>query len=92
MARALPVRLARADARFLLPRPVTSAVVIDGLPGWREALAAAGVEVGPRPDPVLAVAPARRAADAVAAGAPMVLLEGYHPRAARRSVRAAPGW
>jgi hypothetical protein len=62
--------------------------VIGGLPGWAEALAAAGVEVGPQAGPDLAVAPAPRAADAVAAGAPMVLLEGYHPRAARTLRRA----
>jgi hypothetical protein len=62
--------------------------VFDGVAGWREALAAAGVEVGPAPALDLAVAPASRATGAVAAGAPMVVLEGYHPSAARTLRRA----
>jgi hypothetical protein len=83
------VTLARADARFLLPRPVAHAVVIGRpLSGWPEALAAAGVETAPAPRPDLAVAPASRAAEAAAADASMVVLEGYDPRAARTLRRA----
>jgi hypothetical protein len=62
--------------------------VLDGVRGWKEALAAAGVEVGPATGADLVVAPASRVARAVAAGAPMVVVEGYHPRAARTLRRA----
>jgi hypothetical protein len=82
------VTLARADARFLLPRSVRSAVLIDSPPGWRVALAAAGVELAPAGGPDLAVASAGRAAEAATAGAAMVVLEGYAPWAAATLRRA----
>jgi hypothetical protein len=72
------VNVRRADARFLLPRAIETAAVIEPLAGWRETLAAAGVAVdatgGTAPD--LAVAAAADADRAIAIGAGMVILEG----------------
>lgn len=76
----------RADLRFVLPSATRRASVI-GLPEWETALEAGGVELvrdGVRAD--LAVAPTARAAEAIATGAPMLVLEGrVAPRALRRS-------
>jgi hypothetical protein len=72
--------LRRADPRFLLPVPVERAVVLGDLAPWAHGLRQAGVEValgdGGSATPQLAVAPARRAREAVATGAGMILLEG----------------
>jgi hypothetical protein len=71
------VSIARADARFLLPEPVRSAVVLDGLERWAPALASAGVEIvaaGATAD--LVVAPARLWREALASGARGIVLEG----------------
>jgi hypothetical protein len=45
------VSLRAADARFVLPGPVTRAVVSDTLPRWSDALRGAGCEVTDLPDP-----------------------------------------
>jgi Phosphotransferase enzyme family len=80
--------LRRTDLRFALPRPVRRAVVLGDLRGWKEGFRLAGVEVintrGSRV-PDVAVAPARFAASALAAGAPQIILEG------RNGARALSG-
>jgi hypothetical protein len=72
------VNLSRVDARFLLPAAPSTAVVVGALDGWSEGLATAGIEVateaGARPD--LVVAPADRVGEALALGAPMLIVEG----------------
>ena len=72
--------LGRVDARFLLPRPVQRAAVLDEGTGWRDGLAAAGVSLAPAGEPLgsadLAVASARSAGPAAATGAGMVIVEG----------------
>ena len=79
----------RIDARFLLPSPVRTAVVLGGLDEWRMRLGEAGVEVasGARPDgpPDLVVAPAAVAADAASLSAMSVVLEGSSVARALRS-------
>jgi Phosphotransferase enzyme family len=70
------MKVRRADARFLLPRPVQTAAVIEPLAGWSETLEAAGVEVNGREAPDVAVAAAGDSARAFATGAGMVILEG----------------
>lgn len=84
------------DARFALPRPVHSAVVLGGLEGWTEPLAAAGIDVI-TPDGQnqtscdLVVAPAHLAKAAFASGGQMVIVQGAdasaHARAAGMSAR-----
>ena len=82
------MNLRRADARFLLPRPIETAAIVEPLAGWRDTLEAAGVDVdasgGVPPD--LAVAAASDADRAVATGTGMVILEG---RAGARRLAAA---
>ena len=69
--------LRRVDSRFCLPRPPRTAVVFDGLDGWRTGLAEAGVEILAAGEPAdLIVARADSAESAVAAGASMVIVEG----------------
>jgi Phosphotransferase enzyme family len=71
------VSLHRVDARFLLPAAPRTAVVLGPLDGWREGLLTAGVELDNRRDtaPELAVATADRVDEALALGAPMVIVE-----------------
>lgn len=74
--------LRRIDARFLLPRPPRTALVLGDLEPWRDGLGQEGVDVSPaggRP-PDLAVAPGAMAREALATGAPMIVLEGPAPR------------
>jgi Phosphotransferase enzyme family len=79
--------LRRADPRFALPRPVTTATVVGDLPGWRDGLEQAGVEViSGRAE--LVVAPAGRATEALALEPELLVLEGGRPA---RRLRAA-GW
>lgn len=74
----------RADARFVLPRHPATATIVGDDRGWSVALADAGIpQVGDSDGPDLVVADDHHAADALAIGAPMVLIEGS------RSVRAA---
>jgi Phosphotransferase enzyme family len=70
------VNLRRADARFLLPRAIETAAIVEPLGGWRDTLEAAGVDVSGGAPPDLAVAAAADAEHAVATGAGMVILEG----------------
>ena len=84
--------LRRCDARFLLPRPPETALVLGALEGWREGLSRIGVELraaGDDSPPQLAVAPARMASRAIASGARMILLEGATPRRLRQGPLAA---
>jgi hypothetical protein len=79
--------LRRVDPRFCLPRPPRTAIVLDGLEGWRSGLEQAGVEIanfGAHVD--LVVAPASQAERAIACGSEMVILEGHG--GARRLRRA----
>ena len=87
---------ALTDARFALPRPVRSAVVLGELEGWTEPLAAAGIEVttsegSGHTSCDLVVAPADLASAAFAVGAPMVIVQGTdasgHARGAGMSAR-----
>jgi len=71
----------RVDALFISPRLVREAVVLDGLPNWRDHLAAIDVTVveaaaGREHTPDLVVAPAGGEGAAVATGADMVIVEG----------------
>lgn len=71
--------LRTADLRFVLPAPVHSARVLGAEPfasGWNTALEEAGLEASNTAVPDLIVAPAQRLAQAMAAGAPYVLLLG----------------
>jgi hypothetical protein len=78
------VSLHRVDARFLLPRPATSAFV-PGEDGWVDGLQAAGVEVARDPARAdLAVASPRDLAAALHADTEMVILEG---RSGERKLR-----
>lgn len=71
------MNLRRADARFLLPGRVRTAVVVGPLAGWREALVASGIDLRPPADGAdLAVAAATDAARAFETGAELVILEG----------------
>ena len=79
--------LRRADSRFALPRLPSTATIVGELPGWRDGLQEAGVEVGSG-KAELVVAPASRAAEALALGPELVVLEGGRPA---RSLRRA-GW
>jgi hypothetical protein len=79
--------LRRADPRFALPRLARTATLVGELPGWRDGLEQAGVEVVSG-QAELVVAPASRATEALALEPELVVLEDG--RAARR-LRAA-GW
>lgn len=69
--------LRRADVRFALPRSARRAVVLGDLSEWKEGLRQGGVDVAAAGGPVeLAVAPTALAAEAVATGAPLIILEG----------------
>jgi hypothetical protein len=78
------VSLHRVDPRFVLPHPVSKAVVLDGLEDWRAGLMSAGIDVsnevsdGSPPDVV--VSPARRAAEARSARALSIIVEGSRER------------
>jgi Phosphotransferase enzyme family len=81
------VSLRRVDPRFVLPHPPGTAVVFEGIDGWREGLREAGVELLPSDRAGaadLVVAPVRAGAEAAASGAPAVILEG---RKGSRSLR-----
>jgi Phosphotransferase enzyme family len=79
--------LRRADPRFALPRLAGTAALIGDLPGWRDGFEQAGVEVVPgRAE--LVVAPAGRAAEALALEPELLVLEGGRPA---QRLRAA-GW
>jgi hypothetical protein len=81
------VSLRAADARFVLPGPVRRAVVSDTLPGWRDALRAAGYEVTDLSDPWtgtlpgidLVVAPLGPATTDPALDSQQCLLTGWVP-------------
>ena len=80
--------LRRADARFALPRLGRTAAVVGDLPGWREGLEQAGVEVAAAERAELVVAPSAMAAEALALNPELLVLEGGRP--ARRL--RAEGW
>lgn len=83
------MNLRRADARFLLPKPIATAAVDEALDGWRDALASAGIDVRPLGadgTPDVAIGTADRAARALGTGAELVVLEG---RGGRRRLAAA---
>jgi hypothetical protein len=73
-----------ADARLLAPAPVRSVAVLGSLPGWREALQAAGIELLQQ-EPDLVVAAPELANRAAELGAPSVLVLGARSRALRRA-------
>ena len=80
----------RVDARFLLPRPPSTALVLGDLDGWRSALRDLGVAVLDRParDPAdLVVAPAALHLAAERLGSDMLILEGRSPRPATYNSR-----
>ena len=67
----------RADARFLLPYPVTRAHVLGADTGWTEALAVAGIEVTAAPELAdLVVASGATQREAMATNVAALLLEG----------------
>ncbi|MGZ4417835.1 MAG: hypothetical protein ACXVRV_06640 [Gaiellaceae bacterium] len=69
----------RVDARFLLQRPPSTALVLGDLDGWRSALRGLGVEVIDRPadEPAdLVVAPAALHGAAEGLGSDLLILEG----------------
>ncbi|MGZ8648153.1 MAG: hypothetical protein ACXW08_05935 [Solirubrobacteraceae bacterium] len=67
---------------FLLPRLPRTARVLDGLDSWRAGLEQAHVEVKEAGTADLVVAPASRAADAIALAPAAIVLEGRPPRGA----------
>jgi hypothetical protein len=70
------VSLQRVDARFLLPAAPRTAVVLGPLDGWREGLAAAGVELRDEGSADLVIATPDRVDDALALGPEMLIAEG----------------
>jgi len=76
--------LHRVDPRFVLPHPVSRAVVLDGLEEWRAGLRSAGIEVSDevndRAPPDVVVTPARLAAEARFARALSIIVEGSRER------------
>jgi hypothetical protein len=82
-----PMSLHRVDPRFLLPHPVSRAVVLGGLEEWRAGLVSAGVEVAEaasrREPPDVVVSPAPLVAEARSAGARSVIVEGARERPLR---------
>lgn len=81
--------LRRADPRFALPRLARTARLVGDLPGWRDGLEHAGVEVVDGPAD-LVVAPARRAAEALALAPELLVLEGGRPARRLRAARLSP--
>jgi hypothetical protein len=79
--------LRRADPRFALPRHPRTATLVGELPGWRDGLEQAGVEVVAGPAELI-VAPADRATEALALEPELLVLEGGRPA---RRLRTA-GW
>ncbi len=77
---------ALTDARFALPEPLHSALVLGELSGWAEPLTSAGVDVVTSGAHDLVIAPPSLAKEAFASGAPMVIVQGgdasAHARAA----------
>jgi hypothetical protein len=74
--------LHRVDPRFVLSEPVRRAAVLGPLDGWREGLAATGVEVHSETADAridLVVASPERASEAAATRAPMLILDGRAP-------------
>jgi hypothetical protein len=79
------VTLRRVDSRFLLPRPIRSAVVAPELDAWQSGLREAGVDVLARDTEVraeLAVGTTKSADETISVGAPSAIVEG------RRGARA----
>jgi hypothetical protein len=78
------VSLHRVDPRFVLPHPVSRAVVLDGLEDWRAGLVSAGIEVSDessdRGPPDLVVSPVRLAAEARNLKARSIIVEGSRER------------
>jgi hypothetical protein len=78
------VSLHRVDPRFLLPHPVSRAVVLGGLEEWRTGLASAGIEVSDesseRRPPDVVVSPARLAVEARNTRARSIIVEGSRER------------
>jgi hypothetical protein len=85
VVRAAPTAPSRADARFLSPVPIARAALVGNADGWGAALAQASVEVDIH-SPDAAIGPAGHAQDAIATGAPVVIVEG---RSAERELRRA---
>jgi Phosphotransferase enzyme family len=84
------VSLHRVDARFVLPEPIKTAFVV-GDRGWRDGLAAAGVEVVADPSGTdLVVASSRDIHMALAMGSPAVIVEGRDSAARMRHAGYAP--
>jgi Phosphotransferase enzyme family len=80
----------RVDARFLLPNPPSTALVLGDLDAWRTALQDLGVAVIDRPsgEPAdLVVAPAGLHVAAERSGSDMLILEGRCPRPATYNSR-----
>jgi hypothetical protein len=77
------VTLRRTDARFALPEPPASALVLDDLAGWRSGLREAGV-AATESEPDLVVASEASLREAIARHAPAAIVEG---RRAARSLR-----
>jgi hypothetical protein len=71
--------LRRIDARFLLPHPVRRAAVLQGADEWRPELERAGIDVAGDDDLDLVVAPAGRAAEALALRPRAIVVEGRRP-------------
>ncbi|HEX6584377.1 MAG TPA: phosphotransferase [Thermoleophilaceae bacterium] len=65
----------RGDAVFALPRKPAAARLYGELPGWRTDLLERGIEVAADGAPELAVASAERSRDALASGAPNVIVD-----------------
>jgi len=77
--------LHRVDPRFVLPHSVARAAVLGELAGWREGLAASGIEVVAGADePDLVVAPVALAANASATNARSIIVEGAREAPFRR--------
>ena len=67
--------LRRVDIRFALSEPVQRALVLGGLPGWREGVEAAGGDAA-AVDPTLVVAPSSHIEEAIAQRVPSAVIEG----------------
>lgn len=76
----------RVDARFLLPGPARTAVVLGNMQEWRDGLTASGVEIIQEGAADLAVAPAELIDAALDYGTEAVIVEGRGlPRHLRKS-------
>jgi hypothetical protein len=87
--------LRRIDSRFLLPHPVSEAVVLDGIAGWTDELERLGIQVYGERDAIppgvdLAVVPGDRIRAALAHGPRAVISEGRAPRHASRRYLPLP--